>query len=227
MSSKTIREKRRRARKKGKMPQGHLVMDRLQPGGFPRSRVVDMPYVIALDLASTSGSFAVWQFTANSLYDPEVAAGGHQPMGRDQWAAFYNHYVVRSCTIEVDFVHKDNSTPTAALVGIELTDDSTVSSNYAETIEQQKGTWDLLPPTGSARSRQKALYDARSFFNIDDVKDNQDRIGANFGTAATELAIFTVWCQAPDLTTDLGVVTILVRLNYRVEVSEPKDLAGS
>lgn len=38
----------------------------------------------------------------NGCYDPDVAVGGHQPLGFDQYMALYNKYYVKSSTIKVD-----------------------------------------------------------------------------------------------------------------------------
>ncbi len=40
-------------------------------------------------------------FRLNSLYDPDYSAGGHQPYGFDQMAAFYNKYLVTKALVEI------------------------------------------------------------------------------------------------------------------------------
>lgn len=42
-------------------------------------------------------------FSANGMYDPDVAVGGHQPRGFDQLSAIYDEYQVRECIVEVYF----------------------------------------------------------------------------------------------------------------------------
>lgn len=39
----------------------------------------------------------------NSIYDPEYAAGGGQPLAHDQLATFYNKYRVHTCAIKLTF----------------------------------------------------------------------------------------------------------------------------
>lgn len=46
---------------------------------------------------------AITLYSANGMYDPQVALGGHQPRGFDQLAALYDEYQVRRATVEVTF----------------------------------------------------------------------------------------------------------------------------
>lgn len=52
---------------------------------------------------ATSGTLNVddYVFRGNGLFDPDFAAGGQQPMGFDQWAAFYKRYRVTACKVTV------------------------------------------------------------------------------------------------------------------------------
>lgn len=40
-------------------------------------------------------------FRLNSVYDPDLSGTGNQPVGFDQWAAFYNKYRVLSTDVEI------------------------------------------------------------------------------------------------------------------------------
>jgi len=42
----------------------------------------------------------VYRFRMNSLYDPDRSGVGHQPLGRDEWASWYNRYRV----YKVDYI---------------------------------------------------------------------------------------------------------------------------
>nr|WAE43061.1 MAG: capsid protein [Cressdnaviricota sp.] len=68
--------------------------------------VVKMPYV---DLTTTSFSLAAGlsayqQFKVNSIFDPDLTGAGHQPLGRDTWAAIYNYYKVLEVNIHFEIV---------------------------------------------------------------------------------------------------------------------------
>lgn len=44
-----------------------------------------------------------YTYTANSLFDPNQTGAGNQPVGFDQWAAFYLNYRVYKTTYKVSF----------------------------------------------------------------------------------------------------------------------------
>lgn len=43
----------------------------------------------------------------NSLYDLDYTGTGHQPLGYDQWSAFFNLYRVYKVTVEMDLVNEE------------------------------------------------------------------------------------------------------------------------
>lgn len=47
------------------------------------------------------------------MFDPDVAAGGHQPLGFDQMTALYNSFYVESSSIEVDQITLNAGTNSA------------------------------------------------------------------------------------------------------------------
>lgn len=47
----------------------------------------------------TAGTENVWRL--NSLFDPDLTGGTHQPYGMDQMAGLYDKYIVHKCRIEL------------------------------------------------------------------------------------------------------------------------------
>jgi hypothetical protein len=60
---------------------------------------VTMRYRESLTMSSTAG-LGTYRFSMNSIFDPNVTGGGHQPLGYDQWAAFYQQYEVKASHIK-------------------------------------------------------------------------------------------------------------------------------
>lgn len=58
--------------------------------------IVKLPYAdVVADIRSYEpGVSALYQYKANSIYDPDLTGSGHQPLGRDTWAAIYDYYKV-------------------------------------------------------------------------------------------------------------------------------------
>lgn len=73
--------------------------------GFPETKRVRMRYTDYIHLQSTLGVIAAYDYYTNGLYDPQVAIGGHQPMGYDQIVGvYYNYAYVVGSKITVKFL---------------------------------------------------------------------------------------------------------------------------
>lgn len=103
--------------------------------GFPSSTYVKMRYVETFTISPVSTVLNEHLFLANGIFDPRVAVGGHQPLGHDQWATFYNKYVVYRSHCTVNFSCANNTSVPATL-GIYMT--STLSSSATTCNELQE-----------------------------------------------------------------------------------------
>lgn len=188
-----------------------------------------MRYVEAQTLDPGVGSMAVLNYSANDAQDPYQGVGGHQPLGWDQWSAFYNHYVVVGARIKVQFSNESWSTGNSQVMcGINLSDDLTISSSPTALAEQNLTKYKLLR-VGSNQNQVVAYknYSARKFFNITDIKDNFDRLGALVSTGPTEKAYFNVFAGSIIGSDDAPQINILVTIDYIVDFSEPKEVTQS
>lgn len=197
------------------------------PSGLPVIRIAKLRYCDTFTLQSPVGALAEYMFRANSVFDPNSTAGGHQPMGFDQWAALYNHYVVKGSKINVRIMHDTGSgTDIAVRCGVYLTDGS--SSGYTdatEFIEARKGHYRNLGNGADKAVRMNLGYSTRKFFNITNVKDNVGRLGAAVTANPTEQAYYAIWVQSASSNSETVNVTAVI--DYIVEFSEPKDLSQS
>lgn len=62
-----------------------------------------MRYCDTIAWSLSAGTTQVQQFRMNSTFDPDVTGSGHQPYGRDQLAALFNHYRVFRCAWHIEF----------------------------------------------------------------------------------------------------------------------------
>lgn len=212
------RRKLTRYRRRTTIPRG--------PSGVPVNYPVRMRYCKEGYLGSTSGILNSLAIGMNDIYDPEVAAGGHQPMGFDQMAAMYNRYIVIGSKLTVTFYDNAASHSTPAVVGCCMSDDSVapyiVNTSY---IEAKRGQWRTV--TGGKRSatRVSCKYSPKKFWGLKDIKDNRQKIGAGTVGSPEDKAYGLVWIQATDGGTQSLSITLVV--DYIVQFSEPKDLAQS
>lgn len=193
-----------------------------------RGKYVRLRYVEATSIdVSTAGAAAGYVWAANSIYDPNQTGVGGQPFGHDELAAVYNKYCVVSSRIKACFSPRTAANEPPAQVGILLNGAGGLPSTSVSTIiAQQLCPWAQLPYDKACSRNIVCNFSAKSFFNIKDVKDNMDNLGAAFGANPAELATFTVWagCESGS---DTGIIDVLVVIDYVVYVSEAKPMPTS
>lgn len=196
------------------------------PSGMPTTRIAKLRWCQEGTIASTSGAFTTRAYNANSIFDTNGSGG--QPMGRDQWALLYNHYVVIGAKIRI-YIEAAAANTIGMMIGTQLNDDATLTYTDIEgAIEARKGRFCQLglPTGGAAKCKISANFSAKKFFNITNMKDNYDRLGAAIGASPSELACFILWQQSLDgATTTNANITVII--DYIVLFSEPADLARS
>lgn len=212
---------RRKYKKKAAMPGREMP-------GFPITKIVKMRYVDTIRMDPAAGASATHRFRANSINDPDITGAGHQPLGHDQWAAFYNHYVVLGSKITCKFIAESTS-QTSSLCALYTSDDEFTPNTAIVTIEQGLAKWrsGVLSTDGQSSMRVVNTYSAKKFFNLTDVKDNVTRVGAYFENNPSDGAVYTLQYAALNLLSDLAAIQVLVTIEYTVSVSEPKSLAQS
>jgi hypothetical protein len=198
----------------GKVGQGDRV-------GFPANKTVELVYVSSWELESALGAQAKWQFRLNSVYDPDYTNAGGQPRGFDQWALFYNHYVVEACTYEV--TAGPRSTTQNMYYQTYISDDGTVPSTKGDIAELGGVTAFVVP--GQPAHIFKGKIETAKFFNRKDIAaDNELR--ALVTTNPIEEVYLSVIVYTADLTATV-TSDIFATLKYRVRFMEPKDLGPS
>lgn len=68
--------------------------------GFPDRMITKLEYRTA-GIYNFAGSTIRYDYNLNSIFDPEVALGGHQPLWTDQYQAIYNKYRVFKCLYKI------------------------------------------------------------------------------------------------------------------------------
>lgn len=80
-----------------------------QPTSLPDRLYVKLRYRENLAFNQTLGALADNVYRGNSLNDPDLTGTGGQPLGFDQWAAFYASYTVLGSKIEVTTMNSDGT----------------------------------------------------------------------------------------------------------------------
>jgi hypothetical protein len=75
-----------------------------RPGAVKNQSVVMLSYTDLYALSpTTAGTPAYNTFRTNGAYDPDFTGAGHQPLGFDEMAAFYDEYCVESVSVTAEF----------------------------------------------------------------------------------------------------------------------------
>lgn len=120
----------------------------LNPRGksaIPQSMNVKLKYSYANDFAT--GVAQIQNFRLNSLYDPDRTNIGGQPMGYDQWSAFYQRYRVNAARVKVTILNGFDSTSTTQPLFVALYPNYEISGSakgVTEVMEQPTVSYDFV-----------------------------------------------------------------------------------
>jgi hypothetical protein len=202
------------------------------PDAFPETFTTSLKYVEVVELdCEALGAPKKYEFRANSIYDPNLTGVGHQPIGRDQFAALYDHYTVIGSKMKATFYPKgDYSQNVSMFLGGMTTDTTNTFTSVSEMLEQSGAKGNILTKLGTKASVVRNLkYSPRKMFKIGKGSIiGNDRITTQVGTNPTEDAIFQLFAVQPDGSSiDPAPIKILVEIEYLVVFSERRPLAQS
>lgn len=196
--------------------------------GFPKTTLVKLRYVEGVTIDPGIGTLGTYNFRANSCFDPNLTGVGHQPMNFDLWSQLYNHYTVIGARITAQLFDDTATYASGILFGINLSDDSTFTSDASTMMEQGLSRY-RMGNAGAADNKGLGLvvskgFSCKKFFNITNPTDNTARVGAPITANPAELAHFIIFMGAtPGSAIDFASHRICVKIDYIVIFSEPKE----
>lgn len=193
---------------------------------FQRGQLYYDPYI---QLNPSLGNLAIYNFSANGLFDPNRSGTGHQPIGFDTMMTLYEQWTVVRSRIKVTAINIGDD---AVRVAVYLNPDITASSITA-TMEngllQSKVLVGSSPDSGSNRMKTLELtcdipkYFGKSFNAI--LADPQ-----MYGTISSdpgEQVYFTIAAWDPFTSSSSAGVAFDVTISYDVMYWEPKKIGSS
>ncbi len=99
--SKSVMGKRKRATSHVPRKRRRRARTRRVPGLstlIPKTKTVQLKYVGSFTLTDSELS-AGHLVSCNGMFDPDITGTGHQPLGFDNWMAFYHHFEVRKSKV--------------------------------------------------------------------------------------------------------------------------------
>lgn len=234
---KIVRSLRRRPRKGLRMGRRKFkkayVSDPKGMIGFPKQRVVKMRWMENFTLDSP-GASVTRTYSANDINNP-FGLPVHRPLGYDQWAQFYQEWVVVGSRINCKSTYASTTAGTVPINwGILLTNDGTTTyANLSALVEQGKTKYRIMQPVNNGNMTSITQgFSAKKFFNITNIKDNYRNLGSFFnpGQSATGPALsasYVVWAAAADNGTNVQPINVTVTIEYLVLVGSQKTISQS
>jgi len=170
-----------------------------------------------------------YTFRLGSLFDPDYTSAGHQPYGFDQWAAFFNKYIVHEATVEV-CAYDPSADGLLAVMQIQAPNDTNgiTGKTAAYALESpnvhcvplsntgdQRAIWRIRVPLHQLVGRTKAQYLAEF-----------DDYGAVVSTNPT-LPTYVNFTTIDPSAGAAASVKFAVRITYVAELFEPVNLTQS
>lgn len=214
--------RKKRTRRRYKRRRRYAPRNMGIPSGMPLQRIAKLRYCEQITLTSTLGAMVSHAFSANGLYDPNLTGTGHQPMGYDQWAGLFNHYVVLGSKLTMR-INSDGGLQ--GITGVYLSDDTTIPYSDGVQIVEAKRGGSVVVANQRNQVSVNGYYSAKKFFNVKDVKDNLARLGASVTSNPTEQGSYIIYFNTLNGTTES--LNIIVQIDYICLFSEPVDLAQS
>lgn len=193
------------------------------PSGFSTiPRIAKLRYCDVIQLTSLAGLLGSYSFRSNSVFDPDATGTGHQPMGFGTWENLYRGYIVLGSKISV-YPSTSSSVTDDYTVGVYLSENQTPAySSASEFTEAGKGTVRTYIGRQSRVAPIYSTYSAKRFFNITDIKDNVDRIGAGVTANPSSQSYFVLW-QQDVAGADSIAINYRVVIEYVVLFTEPQN----
>lgn len=202
----------------------------IQRGLFSPTQIVKMRYCDHVILDPGIGNTAYDTWSATNLNDPYVAAGGHQPMGFDEYMGLYSHFMVLGAKATFyATVPSDLASDAVCLVG-QLSGTTTApGTNLNQIIEQQKSSYKFLTSRSGSRStgHLSIYYSPKKFWGFKDLRDNTSQLRGNVSASPTENAYFQIQVAGTNPSDNPVAVAIRVVIEYSVMLSERKELGQS
>lgn len=200
-------------------------------GPVPVRKKLRLKYVQRITInPGASGGAVLHNFRANSLFDPDRTGTGHQPIGFDEWAVFYNRYTVVSSSIKVTAYGSAATGPLGnIMVGVLLDDDNTSSAVLTTLLEQSSVRAKPLGPAlgGFGITQLRHTFNAKKFFGRKSALVSAAGFDSLMTASPTEDATFAVFAASVDASDDGDPVDMIVEIIYTAYLSEPATLAAS
>jgi hypothetical protein len=200
----------------------NVIPNQLHALAFPREMQVKMRYYIPVQYTMSGTVSDDNLYNLNSIFDPDRTLAGHQPLGYDQWSAFYGRYRVDSCKVTVHLQGTNGDGLNAVLLGSNST---TVITVPGDAVESPLSLHGCYSPGGPSVKLVKN-FDLAILNGVTKATyKNDDRYQAIMGANPTETIILHYIVY--DITLAAKTLRSDILLEYTVTMFDPVQLSQS
>lgn len=190
--------------------------------GIPGEIRVKLRYTDHTTHTHTSGTSQLWYFRGNSVFDPDYTYTGHQPMGFDQFKAFFEYYRVISSKIEVKSSSLTADIP--QVISVRPVREIIAPASWEDSVEASRSVYEQIATNGIPGTNLHNHASTKSLFEGQSQLD-QD-FGASVGANPTKVWYWEVQSQ-PANTGSTCIAALTCILEYDVVFSQKQVLGAS
>lgn len=166
---------------------------------------------------------ATYTYNLNSIYDPNRAGTGHQPMYHDQLAGLYNRYRVLGCAWDLTCTNFN----TPVRVAVAPVNGSSVPADLDDTSENPYAKTAVVNAMSNGGRMLKKFkgYIGISKLLGENLTDDRDQ--ALMGASPSNVAMLALRVESLDGATNLSSVNYSITLKYYVECFDRITVTGS
>lgn len=227
-----VQKRRQYQPRYSKRPRAGGINKTMRLSGFPSSKMVKLKYVdtVTIDMNSGTEQIGKHVFRANSLFDPDYALGGHQPLGFDQWAAIYDHYCVVGSKITATALNVTNANGGPYRFVLRLDDTDRTWTTWSHIMEHP-GTSPMAQyghpvDAGTGHASVSQTFSAKKFFKTSRILSD-DRFNSLVTANPSEDALFTLFANNASSTFDPSTVYFQIEIEYIAVFTEPRQIPQS
>lgn len=219
------RKTRKVYRKKGAKSTVNKVTH-YKPNPVPDRMFLKLSYSTAVNITAGVGVAAAHVFQS-SCQDPDLTGVGHQPLGRDQWATFYQKYRVYGIGYKITFANE--AAGSQAEVHIVPKSTSSIITNRDTIWEKPYSKHRVLGVVASGQSIKhiKGYISGAKALGVSTTKfKTDDKTGALMGSDPTTMFFLHLNTNGM-MTGDASNVNARVQLTYYMEFYDRIPLTQS
>jgi hypothetical protein len=190
--------------------------------GVPQKLSAVLRYTDSYTHTHTSGAVQTWLFRGNSVFDPDYTFTGHQPVGFDEYAAFYQHYIVRRSRIVVYVSSLTAAVPQVCVV--RPVTEIVAATDYKEQVEATMSSYKVIPTTSIPVQTIENVASTSKLFEAQ-LSSDQD-FGALVTTNPAKVWYWQIVTE-PANGASTTVLALTVVIEYDVEFDQKQVLTTS